>query len=272
MRNSIHLHLISDSTGETVSSVSRAAMGQFEHVEAEEHVWSLVRTKGQVEKVLEEISRNPGFVMYTISNKNLKKQLKIGCEKLKVPCVAILSRVISDLSGYLGINPSQQVGKQHELDDDYFNRVEAMNFSLSHDDGQSAWDLEEADIVLVGVSRTSKSPTTMYLAQRGYRTANIPFVPGGELPGNLESLKGPLIIGLTINSEILMQIRKNRMLSIKSDTESLYTDRGEIKDELAKARKLFSKHGWPVIDVSRKSVEETAAQIIKLYQEKKGAA
>jgi len=242
-------------------------MVQFEVVEPIEHMWPLVRTNGQIDKVLEDVKKQPGFVLYTIVNKALKQYLKKQCSILNIPCVSPLTRVTSDLSGYLGLKASHEAGKQHQLDEEYFSRVEAVNFALTHDDGQSSWDLEEADIVLVGASRTSKSPTCMYLAHRGYRVANIPFVPGSELPGNLDQLTEPLIVGLTISPKRLVQIRKNRMLSIKSNTESLYTDLDEVDDEVKQSRRLFSKHHWPVIDVSRRSVEETAAQVIKLFNE-----
>lgn len=264
-----HIHLVSDSTGETVSSVARAAMAQFEGFEVEEHYWSLIRTKGQVDKVLEAMAQQPGFAMYTIADQHLRQYFKEGCDRLDIPCCPVLSRVISDLSGFFGVKATPQPGRQHELDEEYFSRIEAINFSLTHDDGQSTWDLEEADIILVGASRTSKSPTSMYLAYRGFRTANIPFVPGVPLPGNLEKLVHPFIVGLTISSDVLSQIRKNRMLSLNENDENSYTDIDGIKDELKEARRVFLKNNWPVIDVTRRSVEETAATIIQYYQNRK---
>lgn len=268
--NFFHLHLVSDSTGETVSSVARATLAQFEGVEVEEHSWSLIRTKGQVDKALEGIRRNPGFVMYTMADKSLRRYFKDGCSKINVPCTSVLAKVVYDLSNYLDIEATTKYpGKQHELDEEYFSRVEAINFALSHDDGQSVWDLEEAEIVLVGVSRTSKSPTSMYLAFRGYRSANVPYVPTVPLPDVLFKLKKPLIVGLTISAEVLLQIRKNRLLSINSSDETSYTDMEIIKEELALARKLFTKYNWPVIDVTRRSVEETSANIIQHYQTRK---
>ncbi len=268
--NFFHLHLISDSTGETVSSVARAAIAQFDGVEVEEHSWSLVRTKGQVDKALEGIRRKPGFVMYTIVDKALRSYFKEGCAKMNVPCASVLSKVIFDLSNFLDMKAStKQPGKQHELDEEYFSRVEAINFALNHDDGQSVWDLEEAEVILVGVSRTSKSPTSMYLAFRGYRAANVPYVPNVPLPEILYRLKKPLIVGLTISPEVLIQIRRNRMLSINNPEETTYTDMEIVKDELLEARKLFTKYKWPVIDVTRRSVEETSANIIQYIQEKR---
>jgi regulator of PEP synthase PpsR (kinase-PPPase family) len=262
-----HLHLVSDSTGETVCSVARAAIVQFEGVDAEEHVWSLVRTKTQIEKVLAKITENPGIVMYTIVGKELRDALQEGCSKLGVPCIPVLSRVIADLSTYLNMKISPQPGRQHELDEDYFQRVEAINFTLSHDDGQATWDINDADIILVGASRTSKSPTCVYLAYRGYRAANVPFVMGCPLPDSLLSATKPLVVGLTIGSDRLIQIRKNRLLALNEDNETDYVDMDAVKEEIAAARKLFLRHNWPMIDVTRRSVEETAATIIQMYQE-----
>lgn len=268
--NFFHLHLVSDSTGETVSSVARAALAQFEGVEVEEHSWSLIRTKGQVDKALEGIRHKPGFVMYTMADKTLRRYFKDGCAKMNIPCTSVLSKTIYDLSNYLDIKATtKQPGKQHELDEEYFSRVEAINFALAHDDGQSVWDLEEAEIVLIGVSRTSKSPTSMYLAFRGYRSSNVPYVPNVPLPEVLFRLKKPLIVGLTIGPEVLLQIRRNRLLSINSTDETSYTDLDTIKEELLEARKLFTKYNWPVIDVTRRSVEETSATIIQHFQHRR---
>lgn len=265
----IHIHLVSDSTGETVCSVARAVLSQFEGVEAEEHVWPLIRTVGQVDKVLEAIAEKQGIVMYTIISDELKARLKLGCQKIGLPCIPVLSRVIAELSAYLGMKVSNQPGRQHELDEEYFSRVEAVNYTLAHDDGQATWDLEDADIVLVGVSRTSKSPTCMYLAHRGYRAANVPFVSGCPLPPNLEYLKNPIIVGLSLSPERLVQIRRSRLLSMKQEIETNYVDIEAVKAEITEAKRLFNKHGWPVIDATRRSVEEIAATIIQWYQERR---
>lgn len=265
-----HLHLISDSTGETVNAVSRSALAQFEGIEVEEHIWSLVRTQGQLEKVIARIKEKPGFVMFTISDKFMRNVLKEACRKLNVPCISILSRVISDLTAYLGVKTTvHQPGQQHQLDAGYFSRVEAVNFALSHDDGQSLWDLEEAEIVLVGASRTSKSPTCVYLAFRGYRVANVPFVMGVPLPEIIFELKTPLVVGLTVSPDRLVQIRKNRLLSIKVEDHSPYVDMELVEKELIEVRKIFNRQGWPIIDVTRRSVEETAASIIQLMEKRK---
>lgn len=265
----IPLHLVSDSTGETVSSVARAALAQFEGVEVEEYPWSLVRTRRQVDRVLESIKDTKGFVMYTIANEDLRHYLKEGCEKLSIPCVSVLSRVISDLSSFLGMQSTNLPGRQHEMDAQYFSRVEAVNFAILHDDGQSVWDLEEADIVLVGASRTSKSPTSMYLAHRGYRAANVPYVKGLPLPGNIDKLRHPLVVGLTISPDVLVQIRKNRLLSINEAKGTNYTDMEEVKAEIIEAKRFYAKNNWPVVDVTRRSIEETTATIIQYYHKRK---
>lgn len=264
-----HLHLVSDSTGETVSSIARSALAQFEGVEAEEHVWSLVRTKGQMEKVIHGIRERPGMVLFTVIDEALNRELKNECARLKIPCIPVLSRVISELSGYLGTEASDQVGRQHRLDEEYFERVEAINFALAHDDGQNTHELEEADVVLVGVSRTSKTPTCVYLSYRGLRPANVPYVMGCGLPQNLLNLERPLVVGLVINPERLLQIRKSRLLHLKERRETSYVDIEHIKQEVAEARKLFAQQKWKVIDVTRRSVEEVTATIMQYYAEHK---
>lgn len=269
-----HLHLISDSTGETVSSVARSILVQFEGVEVEEHYWSLIRTRGQVDKIIEEVKEHRGFVMYTLADEKLRQYLKAQCDALNVPNVSVLSRIISDFSRYLGMKVTTEdvAGKQHEMNEEYFSRVEAINYALNHDDGQGSYELDEADVVIVGASRTSKSPTCMYLAYRGYQAANIPFVSGIPLPQELDQLKHTLVVGLTINPERLVQIRRNRLLSIdKDNSDTNYTDLDEVKEELVYAQRLFTRKGWPVIDVTRSSVEETTAKIIQFHQTFKAA-
>ena len=265
MKN-FHLHLVSDSTGETVSSVSRAALAQFDDVVPKEHVWSLIRTKGQLEKVLAAIDEYPGVVMFTLVNKEIRDHLRKECQKRKLPCIPVLGPIIKELSLYLDEEARSRPGSQHEMNDDYFERVDAINYTLAHDDGQAHWDLEDADMVLVGVSRTSKSPTCIYLANRGFKAANIPFVKECPLPENLKELKQPLVVGLTISLDRLLQIRKTRLLSINQDKETNYIDSEEVQKEIDEARKLFRDCGWPVIDVTRRSVEETSALIIQYRQ------
>lgn len=267
------IHLVSDSTGETVSSVARAAIAQFEDVEPDERSWTLVRTKTQMERVIAEIRNNPGAVIYTLVDNGLRDMLKSECAHLGLPCIAVLSTVVAEMSSYLGMETHALPGRQHELNEEYFTRVDAINYALAHDDGQGHWELEQADIVLVGVSRTSKSPTCMYLAYKGFKTANIPFVLDCPLPPTLETLTEPLIVGLTISADRLQQIRKSRLQSLKQEVDTNYVEMDYLQREITESRKLYQKHRWPVIDVTRRSVEETAATIIqylKKHQEKTG--
>jgi regulator of PEP synthase PpsR (kinase-PPPase family) len=267
----INLHLISDSTGETLISVARAVLSQFEGVESNDFIWPLIRNKAQLERVMESISKDPGIVLYTILEDDLTELLKNHCYELQIPCIPVLSRVITEFSNYLGMDISNAIGRQHLLDEEYFSRVEAINYTLDHDDGQSAWDLFDADIVIVGVSRTSKSPTSVYLSCRGYKTANVPFVTIDTIPTTIYDLKKPLVVGLTINPEKLVQIRQSRLSSLGQETVSDYIDIEAVKEEIAESRKLFSKLGCVVIDVTKRSVEETAAKIIQLVQEKRNS-
>jgi len=262
-----HLHLISDSTGETVSSVARAVVAQFDGVEPEEHLWNLVRTNTQLDRVISSISANPGVVLYTLVDPDLRERLKDECAKLNIPCIPVLAKIIAELTTYFGISSSLLPGRQHELNEQYFSRVDAINYTLAHDDGQGTWELDEADIILIGPSRTSKSPTCVYLANRGYKAANIPYVLGVPLPEKLFELKKPLIVGLSIGSERLIQIRKTRLQSLKQEEETNYVDEDYVQQEITESRKLYTKNRWPVIDVSRRSVEETAATIIQYMQE-----
>jgi len=261
-----HLHLVSDSTGETVSSVARATLSQFEGVEAEEHLWTLVRTRSQMEKVIAGIEEHPGPVLYTLVEADLREMLRAVCARLSQPCVAVLSAAEAELSKYLGAKTSALPGRQHQLTEDYFSKVDAINFALAHDDGQAHWDLEDADVVLVGPSRTSKSPTCVYLAYKGLKSANVPFVLNCQLPPILEDLKKPLVVGLTISPDRLQQIRRMRLQSIKHEDDSNYVDSEHIQREIDESRKLFHRHRWPVIDVTKRSVEETAATILQYLQ------
>lgn len=261
-----NLHLVSDSTGDTVSSVARAALVQFEGVEAEEHVWTLVRTRGQIDKVLEKIEEKPGIVMFTIADYELRSALKEGCDRLNIVSISVLSRVVKEFTNYLGVQVSGEMGKQYELDEEYFDRVDAINFALTHDDGQSVWDIERSDIVIVGVSRTSKSPTCMYLAFRGYKVANIPYVMDCQFPLNMDKLYKTMVIGLTISPERLREIRRNRLFSLHEEKETDYVDIDRIKEELKEMRLFLTKNNIPVIDVTRKSVEETSATIIQHHK------
>jgi len=265
----INLHLISDSTGETLSSVARAVLSQFEKVESNDFIWSLIRTKPQLDRVLEAISKKPGIVLYTIMHDDLVEDLRKECYKLQLPCIPVLSHIIAEFSNYLKENISHAVGRQHLIDNEYFSRVDAISYTITHDDGQSSWDLYEADIIIVGVSRTSKSPTSVYLSCRGYKVANIPFVSIETIPTSLFEIKKPLIVGLIINPEKLAQIRQSRLTSIGQEVSNNYIEIESIKEEIAESRKLFNRLNCPVIDVTKRSVEETSAKIIQLLQEKK---
>ena len=258
-----HLHLVSDATGETINSMARACLVQFEGMEPIEHVWTLIRTRRQVDKVLDGIAAEPGPVLFTMVNDELRMALVDGCRSLGVPCVSVLDPVIHTLAAYLKVQMSGRPGLQHALDAEYFERIEAMNFSMAHDDGQLAGDLDAADVILCGVSRTSKTPTCIYLANRGIKAANVPVVPGCPLPDELLTATRPLIIGLTKDPARLVQVRKNRLRMIsEGDEVTDYVDLEAVKKEVSFARKLFTKNDWPVIDVTRRSIEETAASVM----------
>lgn len=267
-KKSIAIHLVSDSTGDTVHAVARACLVQFEGVEPEFHTWSLVRSQSHLQKALAAIATHPGPVLFTMVDDRLRGALQDGCRALKVPLIPILDPVIGALGSYLGMTSGHQPGKQHVLDNDYFRRIDAMTFTQNHDDGQANWNLDEADVVLVGVSRTSKSPTCMYLANRGYKAANVPLVPGIAVPEALMKASKPLIVGLTKDPNRLVQIRRNRLRQLDQDQETSYTDIDQVRAEMTFARRLFEEKGWPVIDVSRRSIEETAAAILNLLAER----
>lgn len=261
------VHLVSDATGETNHQVVRACLVQFSNIRAKEHVWTLVRTAAHIEKILASVADNPGPVLFTLLDPNMRQQLEDGCRLLQVPCVSILDPVTDTLSSFLGVSVARtRPGGQHELDKAYFERIEAMNFTISHDDGQLAESLHDADIILVGVSRTSKTPTSLYLANRGYKTANIPMVPHITLPAELFTATKPFIVGLTNDPNRLIQIRQNRILMLNQVEPTDYIDIEHVKKEVQTARRLFRKQGWPEIDVTRRSIEETAAAVIQKYK------
>ncbi len=270
----LHLHLVSDATGETIHSVARACMAQFEGVEPIEHNWTLMRTKGQIKKLLDEVEKYPGVVMFTLVNEALRETLLDGCRQLQIPCIAVLDPVIVSLANFLGIKAGGQPGRQHVMDAEYFGRIDAMTFALHHDDGQSGQTLREADIVLLGVSRTSKTPTCIYLANRGIKAANVPLVPGVPLPQEVADLAaaddGPFIVGLTKDPARLVQVRRNRLQMLSEDANTEYVDPVSVREEVAAARKIFARYDWPVIDVTRRSIEESAATILQLYERRAG--
>ena len=262
-----HLHLISDSTGETVQAVARAVCAQFVNAEPQEHIYGLVRGKKALARALEEMHENPGPVLYSILDEGLRSELHAACDKMAVPCLSLLQPFVNSLAPFLKVEIANKPGGQHALDTDYFRRINALNYTIQHDDGQSQGDLNEADIVLTGVSRTSKTPTCIYLANRGYKAANIPLVSGMRPPSELLEARRPLIVGLTNSPERLQAIRRNRLLTLNEDSETEYIDPELIRGEVAEARRLFTRQKWPVIDVTRRSVEEIASAILNLYQE-----
>ena len=265
-----HLHLISDATGETLLAVGRAAAAQYATVSSIEHVFPLIRNQKQLSHALSEVEANPGIVLYTLVDKDLATQLETRCRELGLPCLSILGPVLGLFQNYLGAEITPRVGGQHTLNADYFRRIDALNFTMLHDDGQHTEDLEQADVILVGVSRTSKTPTSIYLANRGIKTANIPLVPGIDPPPQLETTVQPLVVGLYASPERIVQIRQNRLLTLNAQqTDSAYIDRQAVSEEIATSKRLCAQHGWPSIDVSRRSIEETAAAVIALLQERR---
>ena len=265
-----HVHLVSDSTGETLNAMAKAVTARFDGVIPIEHIYALVRSPKQMARVLEEIEAAPGVVLHTLVDRELREQLEEGCRRLDMPQIGALDPLVGALSRYLGAALSTRVGAQHALDHDYFNRIAALDFAMAYDDGQGTLDqLEGADVVLCGVSRTSKTPTCIYLAHRGIRAANVPLVPGQEDGERLTKLKNPLVIGLTVSPDRLVQIRRNRIDSLNANQSSNYTDQDAVRDETIRARRAFERRGWPTIDVTRRSVEETAAAIVNLLSERR---
>ncbi len=264
----LHLHLLSDSTGETLENIAKAALAQFDGVETIKHFWPMVRSEGHLDRILIDIAQNPGLVLFTLVNVETRRKLEARCRGLGLPTVAALDPVTDALSNLLGQEAKARPGRQHTLDAAYFARVDAIQFTIAHDDGIGWENWEEADIILAGVSRTSKTPTSIYLANRGYKTSNIPIVPESPPPETLYSLRHPLVVGLTTSADRLIQVRRNRLLSLNQAPETDYVDQDAVTREVAYARRIFADNGWPVIDVTRRSIEETAAAIINLYNER----
>lgn len=258
-----HVHLVSDSTGETLNAVFKAVTSQFAAAYAFEHIYALIRSRTQMERVLADIETAPGLVLYTVVNPELRRLLEARCSELQTPAISVIDPFIEAFSDYLGLKQTRRAGAQHEMDDAYFKRIAAIDYTLAHDDGQMTWDLEPADVILVGVSRTSKTPTCMYLANRGVKAANVPLVPGTEPPAALFSVRKPLVLGLIASPERLAQIRQSRLGGMNAvEHADDYSDIETIRTEVLRAKRLYTKHRWPVIDVTRKSVEETAAAIL----------
>ena len=255
-----HVHLVSDSTGETLVAMMKASTAQFRNATALEHLHALVRSENQMNKALQEIGAKPGVVLYTLVNEDRRKMLESYCAKLNIPAISILDPTLSMLGRYLGASMISEVGAQRTLDAEYYGRIEALDYAMAHDDGQNVMGLANADIVLLGISRTSKTPTSIYLANRGYKTGNIPLVPGAPLPTILEDFPNPFIVGLVAAPDRIVQIRQQRLVGLKQNEHTDYIDVDRVRDEMREAKRMFVKKGYKVI-------EETSAQIIKAYQD-----
>jgi hypothetical protein len=265
-----HLHLVSDASGETLTTMAKAAVVQLSGAKPNRHMHPLVRNPKQLATVMQHIEASPGIVLYTLMNPNLAALLEARCLELDVPCVAVLKPVIQAFEVYLKMPSRAVVAGQHTLDADYFRRIEAMNFTLSHDDSQRAEDVDKADIVLIGASRTSKTPTSIYLANRGFKTANVSLVPNIPPPPALREVKAAFVVGLVASPERTSEIRRNRMLAMTSERLDSYIDADLIKEEMAFTKKMCVANNWPFVDVTWKSIEETAASIISLLEQRRG--
>lgn len=264
-----HLYLVSDATGETVHSIARACSVQFQEVEVIEHTWPMVRSERALDTVLEELEEEPGLVLYTLLDEALSQKLTDFCWQRQIPCISVLDPFINLMANFFGEESRGLPGIQHVMDAEYFSRIDAINFVLAHDDGQRVDNIEEADVILVGVSRTSKTPTSIYLANRGIKAANVPLVPNAPLPDTLLNVGDRLVVGLTEDPRRLVEIRRNRLRLEHEDSDTEYTDLDSVKEEVAWARRLFGKKGWPVIDVTRRSIEETAAAVMQLLNQRR---
>lgn len=267
----LHLHLLSDSTGETLETIAKAALAQFEGADVSRHFWPMVRSLQHLDRIMGEIASHPGLVFYTLANLEIRDRLEERCRALGLPTVAVLESAVEALKAALGQHPHARPGRQHAMDEAYFARVDAIHYTIAHDDGVAWEDWEQADIVLAGVSRSSKTPTSIYLANRGYKVANIPIVVESPPPPALFGLRHPLVVGLTTAPERLVQVRRNRLLSLNQVPETAYVDQERVTKEVQYARRMFADNGWPVIDVTRRSIEETAAAVINFFNERRSA-
>jgi len=268
MSNTYQIYLISDSTGETLDRIFLALKAQFKNIEYKVHSYSFTRTENQILKILDDAKKNENSViLYTIVDNNLAKYLANVSDKKKIPCFGVLGNLILNFSKILNQKASHEPSGQHVLNEEYYDRIEAIQFTMNHDDGNLLNDIEKSDIILVGVSRTSKTPTSIYLANKGFKTSNIPLVNENSLPKKLrENPQVTCVVGLNTEPERLVDLRKNRMNSLKETENTKYTSIENIKKEIDEAKKTFRKYRWPSIDVTRKSVEETAASIIKIHE------
>jgi [pyruvate, water dikinase]-phosphate phosphotransferase / [pyruvate, water dikinase] kinase len=263
-----HVHLVSDATGETLNAIAKAALAQFDDVNVEQHSYALVRSPKQLERALDHIRAQRGLVFFTLVNPELRRTLVNYCTTEKVPALDVMEGPITMMSQFLGAAETHRPGAQHGVDQRYLQRIEALNFTIQHDDGQALDTLDDAQVVLVGASRTSKTPTCVYLAIRGVRAANVPLVPGLPLPPALLTIRKPLVVGLWASPDRLVQVRRNRLNTMGEARDTDYVDLEAVRSEVSDTRKLFEHHDWPAIDVSRRSVEETAAAVINLLSER----
>jgi regulator of PEP synthase PpsR (kinase-PPPase family) len=266
-----HIHLVSDSTGETLHAMANAALAQFDDVNVMVHPYALVRAEAQLSRALDHIAILPGIVFFTLANQGLRNKLMARCRDIEVRCIDVLEGPVAALGRFLGQAETHKVGRQHEVDARYLDRIEALNFSIAHDDGQSLDSIDDAEVILTGASRTSKTPTCVYLAIRGIRAANVPLVPGMPPPPQLLAARQPLIVGQWVSPDRLVQVRRNRLTSMGENRDSTYVELDAVRAEIAATRQLFEKQDWPMIDVSRRSIEETAAAVMNLLSERKEA-
>lgn len=261
------MHLVSDSTGETLVAMMKASCAQFANATPLEHVHSLVRSEKDISRTLQIIENKPGVVLHTLLNSDRRAALEKKCGELGIPAISVLDPTLSMLGRYLGASMTSEVGAQRNLDQDYYKRIEALDYAMAHDDGQNVDGLSEADIILLGISRTSKTPTCIYLANRGYKAGNIPLVPGQIIPERLKEYKKPFIVGLVASPTRIVEIREKRLENLRQDGTS-YTNEDDVRMEMRDAKRMFTKRGYPFVDVTRRSIEETSAKIIKLYTQR----
>ena len=268
----IVIYLISHASGELVEMLARNATAQLDGVQVERQLWKMVRSLGQVPEILARIGERRGFVIHSVADRDIRAALEEGCYRLAVPCMFALEPFVSQMADYFGVTIHYRASARDVMDDEYFRRVEAMKYTLAHDDGLAADDLEGADVILVGVSRATKTPTCMYLASRGIKAANVPLVPGVPLPDGVLKARLPLIIGLTINPAVLSRIRDSRLRRLHQDTDLDYAEIDAVTREVTEARRLCARHGWRAIDVSHRSIEQTAAMIEDLVRKRQAEA
>ena len=268
MEKKFHIHLVSDSTGETLNALANAALAQFENVDVQVHFYALVRGEHQLARALDHITITPGLVFFTLANQELRDSLIYRCDALLIECVDVLDAPVTALRGFLGSRETHKVGRQHQVDQRYLERIDTLNFTIAHDDGQSLDSIGEAEVILTGASRTSKTPTCVYLAIRGVRAANVPLVPNMPAPLQLLEAKKPLIVGLWVTPDRLVQVRRNRLASMGEGRDTSYIDPDVVREEINATRRLFEQHDWPTLDVSRRSIEETAAAVMNLLTER----